>query len=68
MNISMSWTKAITGWMASASPAKAPASPPAPKGKNTEVVNFIHQSTCAEKFHILPGGGAGAKTAQDESG
>lgn len=41
--------------MASASSAKAPASPPAPKGKDREVVNSIHQSTCAEKSHILPG-------------
>lgn len=39
----------------------------APREK-TEVVNPIYQSTCAEKSHILPGGGAWAKTAQDESG
>lgn len=67
MCISMPWKKGITGCMASASPAKAPASPPAPKRKDTEAENFIYQLTCAEKSHILPGGGAGTKTAWDES-
>lgn len=58
--------KAISGWMASASPAKVMLLPLLPQREKTEVVNFIYQSTCAEKSHILPGGGARAKTAQDE--
>lgn len=36
------------------------ASPPAPRGKSTQVENGIYQTTCAERLCVLPGRGAGA--------
>lgn len=36
------------------------ASPPAPRGKSTQVENGIYQTTCAERLCVLPSRGAGA--------
>ena len=58
----------LDGLGTSAARAKAPPSPPAPKGKGTEVANIIYRSTCAERPCILPGGGAGAEEARGKSG